>query len=504
MKSKPVPDLSPSVSRTASPSSPGRRAFLKKSGAAAVAAMCPLCGVNHAARAASVSELLSSGTGGQVPLMAVSNAGKYFPNSGVPEAVRERLANRLFGNKRLKEEEFVHYLETLGKRVSPKDDFLFVTVANDTLNAFAYPGGVIGMLGGLWDFCESESEFAAIMAHEMGHVKQDHFSRREDQSKRVTAVTVPLIIAGILADNPEVRDALIVGSAGIGAGVIRGYTREMEQEADAVAVGTMRKAGFNPLALANVLGRFPGGSYDYNSTHPAPRRRSAYIKARAKPDDKDATESRDFYYLREKLRVFNSGAKEKRRRAAELKAGRSEDADVLRYSLLLLANKTRDEELGAEASESLTDAARESPVVARAVAESLTARGESDAALELMSEWRVRDANNPAPLDEAMRILSREKRAAESLALYEGAAKRLQKRPGLMRRAADAAAKTGDAIKSNILLTRAAMAEGEFEQALRQIRVAERAAGKDTDALLRIGEIKKSAERELERLPAGR
>ena len=478
-----------------------RREFLRKSGAAAVAAFCPLCGVSGAAHGA----VIPAASVRAVSLStAATNAGKFFPSSRMPEAVRARLAARLFGDLWLRDDEFEHYLSTLAKRVSKKDDFLIVVINHDTVNAFAHFGGVIGMLGGLWLFCENESEFAAILAHEMAHVKQEHFKRREEQSKETTALLIPIILGGLLVDDPEVREALTIGGIGALGAIITGYTREMEQEADAVAVGLMRKGGFHPKALATVLGRFQGGGgvTEYQSTHPAPGRRSAGITARVKPDDQDAKENTDFYFLREKLRVgFESGNKEKRRRVAQLKAGRA-DENILRYAILLLAGQTRDEALGAETAAALAGMAERSAVVGRAVAENMASRGEIDPALELLAGWRGRDSENPAMVGEAMRILSRMKRDEEALALYEGTPKVLKNRPSLMRRAAAAAENMGDSAAANMYLTRAALRDGLFEQALRQAKVAEKAAGSDDpQLLLEIGQLRKTAKRELSALP---
>ena len=485
-------------------SAESRRAFLRKSGAVAVAAMCPLCGVSHSASASTSAALRGGMSPAAVSITtAPTNAGKFFPSSRNPESVRTRLASRLFGEYWTRDDEMDDYIANLAKRISKKDDFLVVPVNHDTVNAFAHFGGVIGMMGGLWLYCENEGEFAAILAHEMAHVKQEHFKRREEQSKETTALLIPLILGGLLVDDEEAREALTIGGLGILGSVITGYTREMEQEADAIAVGLLRKGGFNPRALADVLGRFQGGGgiSEYISTHPAPGRRSADVIARAKPDDPNAREEVDFYFLREKLRAgFNPGNKTKRLRVAELKAGRA-DANALRYAILILSGHSRDAELGAEMSAGLAGMAERSAVVARAVAENMASRGEAAAALDLLAGWRERAPDNAALLGETMRILSRAKHNREALELYDDASEVLRNRASLTRRAAKAAASLGDAKRANILLTRAALRDGEFEQALRQMKVAEREAGSDAQVLLEIGQMRKSAKKELSSLP---
>ena len=478
-----------------------RRSFLRAGGAVAAAALCPLCGGLHSA--ASAAERMALTPQAASVSLSDTNAGKFFPSSRMPEAVRARLATRLFGDFWLRDDEFEHYHETLAKRVSAKDDFLIVSVNYDSVNAFAHFGGIIGMLGGLWLFCRNESEYAAILAHEMAHVKQEHFKRREEQSKETSAILIPIILGGLLVDDPETREALTIGGLGLLGALVTGYTREMEQEADAVAVSLMRKGGFHPRALAAVLGRFQGGGgvEEYQRTHPAPGRRSASVTARIKAEDAEAVESADFYFLREKLRAgFKRGEKEQRRRTAELKSGRG-DLDHLRYAVLILAGQTRDKGLGAEMSEELADAARSSAVVGRAVAENMASRGETESALELLDSWRSRELENPAPLGEEMRILSRLKRDAEALALYEGAPEVLRNRATLIRRAATAADNLGDAKAANVLLARAALRDGRFERALRQLKVADREAKSDPQTLLEIGKLRKTAQKELKNLP---
>ena len=500
MKKQPPRPSAAGESDALSPALP-RREFLRKS-AVVAAAICPVCA--NVAKAANLAAVPAAVRARAVSISgSATGAAKFFPASRMPESVRARLAARLFGDLWLRDDEFEHYHQTLSKRVSEKDDFLIVTVNHDSVNAFAHFGGIIGMLGGLWTFCESESEFAAILAHEMAHVKQEHFKRREEQSKQTSAILIPIILGGLLVDDPEVREAMTIGGLGALGALVTGYTREMEQEADAIAVQLMRKSGFNPRSLASVLGRFQGGGgvLEYINTHPAPGRRSAQIVARARPDDGDAKENPDFYFLREKLRVgFKRGNKEKRRRIAQLEAGKS-NADILRYSILLLAGQTRDEKLGAETSVALAAAAEKSPVVARAVAENMAARGEVESALALLEIWREMSPENPALAGESMRILSRLKRDEEALEIYDAASESLRARSSLMRRAATAAQNMEDSTAANVFLTRAAIRDGEFEQALRQVKVAERAAGSDARALLEIGKLRKAAEKELKALP---
>ena len=101
----------------------------------------------------------------------------------------------------------IDYLENLIDRLLPysqiEDKHIdLVVVKNDTLNAFAIPGGIIGMHTGVFNYAKTENQLAAIIAHEMGHLSQRHYARHLEQQKNMMMPMIAGMLAGlVLAAN---------------------------------------------------------------------------------------------------------------------------------------------------------------------------------------------------------------------------------------------------------------------------------------------------------------
>ena len=142
-----------------------------------------------------------------------------------------------------------------------------------TPNAFALPGGKIGVNSGMLKVARTQDQLAAVIAHEIAHVVAEHGNERLTQE---IAVKGGLMIVDLLADNPgTLGHEVLRGALGIGAqyGLLLPYSRTHESEADQLGLDLMAKAGFNPresLALWRNMAK-AGGSQplEFLSTHPA-------------------------------------------------------------------------------------------------------------------------------------------------------------------------------------------------------------------------------------------
>ena len=192
----------------------------------------------------------------------------------------------------------VAILEVIPPEYGPDDGRWEVLVFEDsTPNAFALPGGKIGVHTGMLDVATTAGQLAAVLAHEVGHVLLSHGNERMSQSILAdTAMNTASIAAGAAA--PEYQD-LIVGGLGVGAqfGVLLPFSRKHESEADQVGQMFMAEAGFYPAeaitlwqSMAEMSGKGPA---QWQSTHPSdatriaklhanlPQAMQAYEKARA-------------------------------------------------------------------------------------------------------------------------------------------------------------------------------------------------------------------------------
>lgn len=168
------------------------------------------------------------------------------------------------------------YVETLGQSLLAADPdasghFSFFVIDQPVVNAFAGPSGYIGVYSGLILAAETESELAAVMAHEIAHVTQRHLMRGiEDQSKLTIPATALLVAAAILGAQVS-GDAGAAAIAGIQAATLQrqiNFTRDNEKEADRLGIQTLQQAGFDPYAMAGFFERLAKSSRVYENNAP--------------------------------------------------------------------------------------------------------------------------------------------------------------------------------------------------------------------------------------------
>ena len=224
----------------------------------------------------------------------------------------------------LDDPEVVGYLNSLGYRLaaaSPnnRQDFEFFVVRDSTLNAFALPGGFIGVHSGLILAAQSESELAGVLAHEIAHVTQRHIARFVAQESRNSILSIAALAVAILAAR---SNSQVGGAAGalVQAGTIQSsldFTRENEREADRVGFQILTGAGLDPRGMATFFERLAKFNrlYDNNApvylrSHPLTTDRLADIENRlVSAPYKQIPDSLDFQLVRAKLRA-NAGRPE--------------------------------------------------------------------------------------------------------------------------------------------------------------------------------------------------
>jgi predicted Zn-dependent protease len=213
--------------------------------------------------------------------------------------------------------------------------FEFFAIDDGSINAFALPGGFIGVHLGLIMAAESESELASVLAHEIGHVTQRHIARMMAQSKQMSLVSMAALVAAMLAarSNPQAAmGGLLLGDQ-IARGNMLSFSRDAEREADRVGFEMLRQAGFEPQAMTAFLLRLQQATRLYESnvpvymrTHPLTGERIADMQMRQQETRyRQRQDSPEFGLLRARLRSTADESTDGRVRARDIVEQRVKD-----------------------------------------------------------------------------------------------------------------------------------------------------------------------------------
>ena len=191
------------------------------------------------------------------------------------------------------------YINEVGNKVAAQTnegnhDFTFFVIEDHRINAFALPGGYIGVHTGLLEATRSEDELAGVLAHEIAHVTQRHIARAIHASSRQsilsTAIMLGAILAGVAGGGSDVMQAGMAVAQGTAAQQQINFTRSNEHEADRVGIAALADAGFDPYGMASffdVMSRQNTRAPDERApaflmTHPVTTARIAEARDRAR------------------------------------------------------------------------------------------------------------------------------------------------------------------------------------------------------------------------------
>jgi len=230
--------------------------------------------------------------------------------------------------------EITEYLMALGQRLAKvsedlgnvgpllnlrPEDFRFFAVQDPSINAFALPGGFIGVNTGLLTAAQSESELASVVGHEIGHVTQRHIARQMGGQRGVGVAMVASLLLAVLAaasksnSSGDLAQAAVMAGQGTAIASQLAFSRDAEREADRVGFQTLTAAGFDPNGMVDFFARlerasrlYDAGNYAFLRTHPLTLERITDIEARVRglaPMHAPPLDSAEFWLARARARV---------------------------------------------------------------------------------------------------------------------------------------------------------------------------------------------------------
>ena len=240
-------------------------------------------------------------------------------SSAQEKAIGEMFLMQAYANAPLINDSIIQeYTELLIFRLSENSQvqdryFNILLIDDPSLNAFAAPGSIIGVNGGLFLEAENESQFASVMTHELAHLSQRHFARNvlraQDSSLASALVMVSSIAIALITNQPQ---AMMGGSAFLQQESLR-YSRLFEKEADRVGFTNLVASGYDPESMGemfqnmNEMRRYYGETPpEFLLTHPITSSRVSDAFNAAEGLEKAGTkkDSLDYSFIRSRLKVY--------------------------------------------------------------------------------------------------------------------------------------------------------------------------------------------------------
>lgn len=193
-----------------------------------------------------------------------------------------------------------------------KKAFELLIIEDNNLNAFAAPGGIIGVNAGLYKYSDNEAQFASVIAHELAHLSQRHFARQvlenSDRSNANMATLLASIVVAVATRSP----AAVIGGQGIIATQSLRYSRLYESEADREGFVTLDKAGYRTQEMSEMfrnmqeVRRLSGDNVpEFLLTHPITTRRITESRERARQSDESGIiDTLNFKLIKQRVRYL--------------------------------------------------------------------------------------------------------------------------------------------------------------------------------------------------------
>lgn len=421
--------------------------------------------------------------------------------SDLPPQLERRIGESIMRDIRQREPSYIDdvevaaYLNALGSRLSAAtpeagQNFEFFALRDATLNAFALPGGYIGVHSGLVLAAQSESELAGVLSHEIAHVTQKHLARLMGKQNQAQMTQWLAMAVAILAarSNSDLSQAAMATGAAVGVQTMLNYTRDFEREADRIGIQTLERAGFDVRGMASFFERMQkfGRLYENNApgylrTHPLTTERISDMEHRIlQAQYRQVADSPDFQLVRAKLRAsqghpndaivdFESQLRE-RKYLSEASA---------RYGLAVAQMRAKNYAAVEREIAELRRLKTSSPMLDTLATDIKKARGDLAGALRLYREARIRHPRNRALLYGQIDALLADGQAQEALKTASAELQLTPSDPALHGLQAKSHAALGKRLQQHRAQAELYALQGYLMAAIQQLELAQKAGDGD-------------------------
>lgn len=387
------------------------------------------------------------------------------------------------------------YLESLIARLAPHSQIsglrtITVMVDNESLNAFAVPGGVVGINSGLFAFAEDEGAFVSVLAHELGHLSQRHYARGSARAAQTQLPAMAAMLAGMLIAASGAGDAGMAAAMGSQAALIQdqlSYSRLFEQEADNIGLQAMADAGYDPEAMVRMFAAMQRMAHlqgdtppEFLLTHPVTDSRLTAAQDRAAQLNVADAYTSDTLYNMMRARALLSIYANSPQQAASRLTREGADETAQRYLDALIAARNGQTATALQRLDQLADQQPDFAMLPASAASVALEAGQYDEAIQ-RSQRLLRFMPNYLP---AQLILAEAQLQRDPPAAYNGLrdmADQHPDNPQVFNLLAEAAGRSGHNGWGHLARAEHLQLTGRVDSGIRQLSIARDAAERDND-----------------------
>ncbi len=389
--------------------------------------------------------------------------------------------------------EINQYIQSLGKVLASNSDspfqaYHFFIIDNDAINAFAVPGGYIGIHSGLIFAARNEGELASVLAHEIAHITQRHIARAIEARSKASPINTAALLAAILlgaTGNGQAATAAAASSVAGSAQASINFTRANEKEADRTGIAILARSGINPSAMPDFFGRLEQASRVYKSalpeflrTHPVTQSRIADSRARADQFDNSGRKDSEYFQLiKAKLRVLLSSNKAAQLTQFQSDAAKKDASAASKYGLAIALSKNGQYDKARKQLKKLLAESPDNTHYTNALARVEIRSNNDDAALKLLKNgFELSPHNRAITLNYAEALILNNQADKAQQLLREHILRSNQPSANTYKLLAEALGKTDATIEAHESLAEYHHLSGQRQEAINQLEIAAKIA----------------------------